>query len=183
MIDIKRLIKEALAKIKRKYDYGCVLVNVLYDKEMWDDIQSKIDDKDIIEITKENNVGREDEPHITILYGLHSDVSDKDVEKLIENVKNIKFSIDGVSIFENEDFDVLKFDVKSKDLQKLNKLFKELPHTSKYPDYHPHLTITYLKAGKGKKYLKSFENFKDIDFDIDKIIYSKPNGKKKYFPL
>jgi hypothetical protein len=48
--------------------------------------------------------------------------------------------------FENELYDVLKFDVKrEKSLFDCNKDLMKFPHTTDYPDYHPHLTISYLK--------------------------------------
>jgi len=78
-------------------------------------------------------------------------------EKNIE-LKPIEVNLSGISIFENPEFDVVKFDVNSKLLTKLNTLMKQLPHTSTFPEYHPHITIAYVKKGEGNKYIKKFEN-------------------------
>ena len=46
-----------------------------------------------------------------------------------------------------------QFDVKGDNLHDANEELKKYPFTSDYPDYHPHLTIGYLKPNKGKKYV------------------------------
>jgi len=49
----------------------------------------------------------------------------------------------------------------------------EYPHTTDYPDYHPHMTIAYVKKGMGKKYA---EDLKDFSITPDKFVYSKIDG-------
>jgi 2'-5' RNA ligase len=68
---------------------------------------------------------------------------------------------------------VLKFDVESEDLNKLNKVFSDYPNTNKFPDYHPHCTIAYLKSGKAAKYIKKAKDLVNMDIKPDKIVYSK----------
>ena len=182
-MDIRKRLREELIKPKRKYSYGCVMANVVVKEDVWKGFQDKVDDEDIYHGPEGDAFGREWDPHTTILYGIHEDVSDEDVEALIDKVKDIKAEIERVSIFENKEFDVLKFDVKSKDLHRLNKMFKELPHTTEYPNYHPHMTIAYLKNGAGKKYLEVFKDFETFESDINKLIYSKPDGKKKNYSI
>ena len=52
------------------------------------------------------------------------------------------------------------------------------PYTSNFPDYHPHMTIGYLKPGTGKKYT---EKLKNQEYELTPIyaVYSKPNGEKE----
>jgi 2'-5' RNA ligase len=82
-----------------------------------------------------------------------------------------------MSLFENDEYDVLKFNVISNDLAKLNKLMKgNFEYTSNYPNYIPHLTIAYLKKGEGKKYIKNMETL-EIE-NINNFIYSDKDYKE-----
>jgi len=94
-----------------------------------------------------------------------------------------KVTLKKISMFDNADkgFDVVKFDVEGKDLFKMNKDFAKLPHTTDYPDYHPHVTIAYVKAGTGEKYLDDLSKEDALEISPNKIVYSKANGDKKEY--
>lgn len=75
--------------------------------------------------------------------------------------------------------DVLKFDVKDCDhLHEINAELRKKPHTSNFPDYHPHATIAYLKPGTAKSYV---EKHKDVSETVKptEIVYSKADGTKR----
>lgn len=182
---IKQLLREALLKegAHNGNKYGCVMVFFEYDKSLWKEFQNIIDEEDLYEPKDESGFGKEKEPHVTILYGLHDTIPDKDVEEEIKNIKTPKLKMGKVSSFNNDKFDVLKFDVESDDLHKLNKKFNKFPNTNDYPKYHPHSTIAYVKKGKAKKYIDKLNDFKDIEFESVKIVYSKANGDKKNYKL
>lgn len=180
---LRKALLEAKTEKNNKYDYGCVMVDLNVDKNTWKDFQDKVDDDDIYHEEGNAGYGREMEPHVTILYGIHADVPDKEVEDMIDAITKPTIELQKVSSFDNEKFDVLKFDIESEDLNRLNKLFKELPHTSTYPDYHPHATICYLKPGLAKKYIKKFKGIDSLETKTSKVIYSKPDGTKKNYPL
>lgn len=96
--------------------------------------------------------GREDQPHITLKYGLHGD-NPGAVRKLLQTQPPITATLGTLSLFTNDDADVLKLNVASPDLAGLNKkLAGALPNTDTHPKYQPHATIAYLKPGTGKKY-------------------------------
>ena len=164
-----------LEKDSKMYEYGCLMVYLSLPN--WNDFISKIDDSDLFE-TDNDRYGKETEPHCTILYGIHSDVSDDEVESLFEGLDKSDFDIEiqGIDCFYNKDYDVLKMNVVSNKLNDLNTLAKSLPYTSQYQDYKPHLTLGYLQKGKGSKYTDPTFTM-SID-SIDKIVYSKPNGEK-----
>lgn len=189
-MDIKNKLREAFLnkKPKRQYDYGCVMVGLESDTEAWDKIQNMIDDDDIYygEKGKEDENGgfaRELDPHVTILFGVHEDVPDEKVEELIDGIKRPELKLQKISSFENELFDVLKFDIESEDLHKLNTKFKQLPHTSSFPNYHPHATICYLIKGKAEKYVKKMKDIEEMIVKPKEILYSKPNGTKKKYKI
>jgi len=162
------------------YEYGCLMLYL--DLPNWSKMVSDIDKRELYEPTNER-YGIETEPHITILYGVHSDVTDDQVIDLFKEVRKSDFDItvNGIDCFFNKDYDVLKMDVKSNKLNELNEICKTLPHTSTYPDYKPHITIAYLLKGNGSKYMNP--TFQMKMNNIDKIVYSKPNGEKIDIPI
>lgn len=165
-------------KHSHKNEYGCIIFSLDIDKDKWLSLLDKIDEKDLYQPEEDPTYGKETEPHVTALYGLHSDISDEDIEKQITKIKIPKIKVDTISTFKNEKFEVLKFDVESKDMHKINKRLRNFPHTNIYTNYQPHITIAYLKKGKSDKYLKLK---KDFDIEISHIIYSKADGSKKKY--
>lgn len=172
-----------------KHEYGCVMLYFPVPVEFWTKIQDRLNDEDISSDLDENGEdknGRQsaDEAHVTLLYGIHEDVPDEDVEAIIDQIKGVEVTLRKISTFDNEEFDVLKFDIKGDGLFEFNEKFKALPHTSKFSEYHPHLTIAYLKKGK-----LTDEMTKDLSGDdvlkaiSNKVVYSKPDGTKKEYEL
>lgn len=149
----KPMIKEE--KVER-IEYGCLML--FLDVPIWSKIISVIDQDDLY--IKGDDYGIEKEPHLTILYGFHDEVTPEQVFDLYKSkmpLKPIEVKIAGISTFENSEFDVVKFDVNSELLAKVNGIMRELPNTTKFPDYHAHITIAYVKKGEGKKYIKPFK--------------------------
>jgi len=162
---------------KQTYDYGCSMI--YFDFPKMNEIHSMIEKEDIYTEEEDGSYGLEDEPHATLLYGLHSDEIDDD-DVLSTSIKSgipDELKLHNASCFNNDKYDVLKFDVDDDHLHKINAELTKLPHTTDYPDYHPHSTIAYLKKGKGEKYT---QKLKDAWYTVNpsKIVYSKPNGDK-----
>jgi len=172
---IKNYNKFLEAKSGKLYQYGCVMAYLNIPD--WESLTSYIDEEDLYK-PENKRFGLETEPHLTVLYGLHSDVNDEDVLNVFKGVKSSDIQLDilGIDIFENKQFDVVKMNVKSETLNHLNAELRKLPHTSDYPDYKPHITIAYLLPGMGKKYIEPDYKFKFNQ--VKKVIYSKANGQK-----
>lgn len=171
-MNLKRY-KEFIAESNSSYEFGCVYVNFNIDN--WNKIVSKIDTADLYE-PGDSKYGISKDPHVTLLYGLHDRVTLEQVkDSLKDTYDGLKIEIDGVGLFENEKYDVLKLNVKK--TEKLKRIFEklsELPNSNEYKTYNPHITIAYLKRGTGKKYLE--ENLiPNIDNKLN-IKYSKPDG-------
>lgn len=144
----------------------------------WKEILSSIDKNDLYIDKDKVRDGKETKPHVTVLYGFHKDTKIKKIKELCKDIK-ISLSITKMSLFENEKFDVLKFDVKSKDLVDLNKVMKDnFNYTNDYPNYKPHLTIAYLKKGEGQKYIKKIKKLEVKN--INNLFYS-DNDNKEYY--
>jgi len=173
-MSIEETLSEAKKKKKKKYELGCLMVEL--DIPGWKKFKKEIDQEDMY---NEEGFGFEPDPHTTVLYGFHGDVSVDEVKEKMKGHGPIKVKLKKASLFENKDFDVLKFDVSSNDLIKLNKKMTEFPHTNDYPDYHPHVTVAYLKPGKGKKYLDKIKE--NSELVGEKMIYTTPidNGANK----
>lgn len=166
-----------MEKNSKIYEYGCLLVylNIPSWDLFCDNLQIK--EEDLFEVNNER-YGRESEPHCTILYGIHDDVDDDRIISLFSNLDKNRIDIEskGIDCFYNKDYDVLKINIESKELRKLNELAKKLPHTDTYSDYKPHITIAYFEKGNANPYIN--ENFNMKINTIDKIVYSKTNGEK-----
>jgi hypothetical protein len=95
--------------------------------------------------------GREVEPHVTVKYGLQIPAPNQALLQIIGTTKPFKVKLGLVSLFENPKFDVVKVDVDSPELHQLNRAISEaIPCKDTFPDYHPHMTIAYVKKGTGR---------------------------------
>ena len=177
---IKKIIREEISKLIKEnptstYEYGCAMV--YFDFPEINKIHDAINPDHIYEEDGDKTFGLEDEPHTTLLFGLHPD--EVSVDQIKETIEDITFSackIHNASLFENE-CDILKFDVSGGGLREANSKLSTLPHTTSYPDYHPHLTIGYVKKGLGKKYVKMLKGH-EYQLMPQYVVYSEPDGTK-----
>ena len=174
------IIKSYIQFIKESsgYEYGCVMVEVPVSN--WNEITSYIDPEDVY-TGDDDTHGIQDNPHVTILYGLHDGVTEEQVKSVFEGfTESINIEVDGIGIFENKDYDVVKFNVNPDGaLQELHNRLSEFPNSNSFPDYKPHITIAYVNKGTGKKYLKP--DYKYTVKNVDKITYSMADGTETEF--
>lgn len=144
---------------------------------------NKIHDADLKEV---DGTTREDRPHVTVKYGLHTDDADE-LRQVLADEGPIKLTIGKMSIFpakEGTDYDVVKMDVDSPDLHRLNaKISKSLPVTDTHPEYKPHVTLAYVKPGAGAKYVGKENALTGKEITVDKILFSSKSGKEIQIPL
>ncbi len=183
-MDLKNKFKHKLREVlllekeNGNYEFGCVMLQVPFEKEVWDNIQSYIPDEVIYEGDEH---GREDDQHVTLLYGLHQSNSDEDVINLVKTFNKVQLTLDTVGFFDSSDeYDVIKFELSDKILNKFNKILRDnVEYTSSFPDYKAHCTICYVKSGEGEKYVNILNKELDsFSFNCDKVVYSKPNNEK-----
>lgn len=173
----KRMQKLAglITEEKQTYDYGCAMLYFHF-PEM-NKIHNAIHPDHVYTQEGDRSFGLETEPHCTLLYGLHEGVTTENVEKVLDKYTYYTCKAYNASLFENPDYDVLKFDIKGDNLHETNKDLQQYPFTSNFPDYHPHMTIAYLKPGTGKRYVKMLKGF-EYNLAPQYAVYSKPNGDK-----
>lgn len=124
---------------------------------------------------------RELDPHVTVKYGLWTqDVSE--VAAVIKNQEPIHIVLGLVNVFTGDDADVVKIDVDSPDLHRLNALLSMMPHTDTYPDYKPHMTLGYVASGTGQQYAGNSQ-FIGREFTADAIVFSSKDDHVTVIPL
>ena len=153
-----------------KVEYGCVMLFATLDD--WPKHLERIKKEDIYD-DENHNYGLEKEPHCTLFYGLHlNTVKPEDVKEFIKTLSPVYVTINSIHIFENEEYDVVKYDVPKNDnaLQTYHDMIKKaFPNTETYAEYYPHMTLAYVEKGKGKKYVGKVKPFK---VKFDKAVYS-----------
>ncbi len=177
------IIKKYLNFMKESstYKFGCIMIEVPITN--WNEIVSMIDPEDIYDGKGDSTYGIQENPHLTLLYGLHDNVTEESVKEVFEGLSDkINIEIHGIGIFENDEFDVVKFNVVTDGtLQLLHDKLKELPNSEQYKEYRPHITLFYTKKGTGKKYIRP-----DYKYKVkiaNKVCYSMVSGKKVYFDI
>lgn len=138
------------------YSYSCLMMQL--PTELADRVRAfgnAIADGDIYD-GDEGEQGREDDPHVTVKYGLHTDSADLVSDTLaMSNLNEVSSIVEivGMSAFHNEEYVVLKLDVESLYLNELHRaLSDELANSDSHPEYHPHVTIAYLKHREDDPY-------------------------------
>ena len=155
--------------------FSCLMLDCSNLYQYVNDLHAEIDPDDIYD--DEPGHGLEKETHITTLYGIHTSKFSEVLDAV--DLKPVKYKLTKLSLFENEKFDVLKFEVESKDLHALNKQCTEnLEYTNKFSDYKPHLTVAYLLPGTGKKYTKNPCPIIGQGFSSNRFIFSDKNSNK-----
>jgi hypothetical protein len=127
--------------------------------------------------------GRETEPHVTLLYGLHGN-NPVPVGNILKGTGPVMLHLGKISHFpggDGKDYDVLKCDVESRDLLWLNRKLRKLPSTETFK-YAPHATIAYVKKGLGEKYAKLFAPL-DIEVEANGVIFSDQEHNQTMLPL
>lgn len=129
--------------------------------------------------------GRETAPHVTVKYGLHDENPDK-IRDIVASHPPINVTIGKTSIFPDDGqrgYDVVKADVDSPALHKLNKAIADAaPHTDTYPTYQPHVTIAYVKPGEGQKYADD-NSLEGTKLTFNSVEFSGKNGHNETIPL
>lgn len=164
---------------KRK---GCLMIT--FKIPNWKKMVDKlIDDKDVYD-NDEKEFGKEYNPHLTLIWGFDNTINHEMVKQYLMPTHYIKVYFYEIDAFKNDEYDVLKINCKSRALDSMNKaLAHYFPDNLEqtYPDYKPHMTISYLKPGLSKKYLKKLS--KPFTLVPEKYKYSYADGQTEYFDI
>lgn len=130
--------------------------------------------------------GRESEPHVTVRYGLHTEDA-ADVRPIVNAAGPIGIRLGAVSVFQvkkpdGRAFDVLKVDVESDGLRRLNRALAALPHTDTFSEYKPHATVAYVRPGSGATYAARMSPL-NLDFTATRVSFSDRSDGRAVIPL
>jgi 2'-5' RNA ligase len=170
-------------KLVADYSYASTQVNFpeAVAKRVIEWGNDRIPDSKIHEDPDDDSMGREDTVHCTLLYGL-VDQDPEPVRELLAGEGVIKATLGKISLFENDEFDVVKIEVKSPDLHRLHEKISVLENENKFPEYEPHVTIAYVKPGSGSLYSGSTE-FEGIEATFDKVRFSTKTEDEHWISL
>jgi 2'-5' RNA ligase len=163
---------------KEEHKFSSTQVNITgRAAQMMQKLAMQIPDSDLAED------GREHEQHITTKYGLHFQTPSQRLRNALVHFGPVTATLGKTSLFHGDDADVLKIDVESPDLHRLNKLISRLtPTHDTFPTYKPHATIAYLVKGKGRKYTGNTA-LAGTTLTFDSVLFSGKRGHKELIRL
>lgn len=185
--DTRKLYLEPASSPKKaqqavKYDFSSTQFN------MPKDITQKILEWSVENIPNEDlyddetkRYGRELESHVTVLYGLLTNDS-AEVEEALKGEKPVKIKFGKTKYFETETGDAINIEVESEDLAKLHDKLAKIKHESMHDEYHPHVTIAYVKDGLGKKY-SGKDVLDGLEVTLDSLKFSPKEGDPKFIEV
>jgi len=119
--------------------------------------------------------GLDKDPHVTLAYGIAADKNPMAVRGVVSRQPEAQVTLGAMTAFHNDDATVLKFDVKSEDLQDIHKTVKDkigMPGST-HPVYKPHVTVAYLKPGTDISKYKHLESkLKGRTFKLKAVDYN-----------
>jgi 2'-5' RNA ligase len=142
-----------------------------------------VEDRDLYTDPGEpGDFGRENEVHVTVKFGLHEHHPSEKLLHILEETQPFEIEVGPCTLFENEKFDVVKFDVDGEGLRELNRRISELPNGDEHAEYKPHMTVAYVMKGScheliGKPLLDPAID-QDLRFVVKAVIFSSPDQVK-----
>ena len=164
-----------------EHSYGAVLLKFEHGdsdevKKIFDQTTKAVREEDL------DDEGVEDDPHVTVLFGL-SDATQADVQKAAKGTGPITVKFGPTDAFSSQDADAVFYRVESAELTELHKkLSAQLPHIRTHDEYQPHVTIAYLKPGKGDGY-KEYPFLEGQQMTFNALTFSDERGEEFTIPL
>lgn len=162
-----------LPKIVLSYDYSSVQCDIprKFSEDIYAWSLKNIPDSDLAPDGRETNL------HVTVKYGLHEH-DPYEIRSFLFGQKPFMIELGPISLFSNDEGDVVKIEVISPELHALNKKISEtFEHTDTHPEYIPHVTLAYVKAGCGKKY-EGRTDFQGMKIPISGCTFSGNDNRK-----
>jgi len=156
-----RLVEALLCEA---YSYGCAMID-LPDQQGDHIIQwgraNILPEHLYTDSEQPDDFGYENHPHITVKYGLLGQDVPPELYSIVKRTQPFPVYLGVITLFRNDKFDVVKLDIESPGLRLLNGQISQLPNEDKYPNYHPHSTVAYVKPG-------TCDHLEGVDlFDVD----------------
>lgn len=121
--------------------------------------------------------GRETTPHITIKYGLDSDKR-LIAQRIVDLWDDVQLTFGRVELFRNDEHDVVVVKVDSPQLRSMHRVLSALPNKEEERPYNPHLTIAYVKKGRGERYIGQSPLGNETMTIAPNIVFSNKHGEQ-----
>lgn len=120
--------------------------------------------------------GRVTDPHVTIKYGITTNTVSDVTDAIADfGASTLSLTFGSSTFFPSKDGigpDVVILPVSSTDCARLNALVsKNLPHVDTFSGYTPHVTIAYVKPGKGVDYV-GLDDLDGKTASVDTLLFS-----------
>lgn len=177
------------SKVASAHSYGCVMAELdsSAQKAVRQISEELVSDEELYTQPDDPYLGRGDVPHVTLLYGIRENEAHEAVKQVLATQKLTSIKVNGLSLFEPEDYDVVKLDVVlDEELQAmrlaLEEAFPDFKNT--HGEYKPHVTVAYVKKGLGREIIERAKPIQDnIALAIKRFTYSKQDDTKIIYDL
>jgi hypothetical protein len=163
----------------QNYETGCLMLD--FKITNWTSIINRVIKPE--DVYHHEDYGIEMHPHATIIYGL-PDIPWTKLALYCYPMKIVTVIINRVDIFEpeGENYDVVIFPVASKALKMINyKIAENFGIDQTHEKYSPHITLAYVKKGRGKSYVKKLAN--EIKLSPKEYRLTGPDGLLKTWTM
>ena len=176
--------KRWLAKRDGPHEFGCVMALLEGEaRQAVLNMAGTVADEDLAD------KGREDQPHVTVLYGLRDNDAGP-VRQAVETFGTINAQLGQLDYFPADEHDVLIVRVESDDLHNMHGDLQQLPHTTTHPTYQPHVTLAYVKPGTGQHWVDQLtagtedeQGVLGIDVTFTELVFSPAEGTPTAIPV
>jgi len=168
--------------LEEAHSYSCAMLNLSPSlaKKIESFAKANIKNEDLF--TEEGDGGWPEKTHVTVKYGITEEAPDG-VESLIGGFGTVNFKLKDVTKFEAKEYDVLKIDVESPKLREMNKIISDNMETvDTFPKYHPHVTLAYVKKGKGDHLINN-SKFNGVVDMVEKVYFTNKHDEEYYIKL
>lgn len=117
--------------------------------------------------------GREDKPHITVLWGVLPDVTAEEISKITEGIGDVEVVLKDLELFPENELGVpwvIRWE--SGKLVKLHEELSRLAHIQVHADFLPHISVAYLRPDRVDSYRKRANPLKGQVLTLRKLVYS-----------
>jgi len=104
-----------------------------------------------------------------------NEIDEKDAIDFAKIDSKDEITLKNISVIEESDFDILKWDIDNSDIDSIKQSVKKIPHIKSNDPINVHSYIAYMKKGKAQQYVEAYEG-RSFRIHIKHIVYKKGNG-------
>ena len=160
-----------------KYSYGCVMLMVDPASDAGQklkELRDSIPDEDLMA------KGREDEPHVTVRYGILDTASEAGIASYLTQQGPFTITLGRTMVFpateHSDNAAVVVVQVDSPELERIN---DEVAAAGEFKpanfDYHPHITLAYIREESAEKWADE-DSVEGLELEVKEIVIKSKDG-------